>query len=166
MAASTDKMVKSKSGKMYESSSPQGKMIVTAATKGSDADFGPSGPDAKFGSDTSMAETLQLIYGETQDSAESLDNIEESLVEGTEETAEERAARLKKSNKEKSEKYIEEILSLKQELDLKYSNLQEENNFLRIKFNDAGDESVSHTLKAYRLIDNLLDNINILVYIK
>lgn len=31
------------------------------------------------------------------------------------------------------------------------------NNFLRIKFNDAGDESVSHTLKAYRLIDNLLD---------
>ena len=31
------------------------------------------------------------------------------------------------------------------------------NNFLRIKFNDAGDESVSHTLKAYRLIDNLLE---------
>ena len=31
------------------------------------------------------------------------------------------------------------------------------NNFLRIKFNDAGDESVSHTLKAYRLIDKLLD---------
>ena len=89
---------------MYESSSPQGKMIVTAATKGSDADFGASGPGAKFGSDTSMAETLQLIYGETQDSAESLDNIEESLVEGTEETAAERAARLKKSNKEKSEK--------------------------------------------------------------
>ena len=31
------------------------------------------------------------------------------------------------------------------------------NNFLRIKFNDAGDESVSQTLKAYRLIDNLLE---------
>ena len=31
------------------------------------------------------------------------------------------------------------------------------NNFLRIKFNDADDESVSHTLKAYRLIDKLLD---------
>jgi len=31
------------------------------------------------------------------------------------------------------------------------------NNFLRIKFNDAGDESVSHTLKAYHLIDNLLE---------
>ena len=31
-----------------------------------------------------------------------------------------------------------------------------ENNFLRIKFNDAGDESVSHTMKAYRLIENLL----------
>ena len=31
------------------------------------------------------------------------------------------------------------------------------NNFLRIKFKDAGDESVSHTLKAYRLIDNLLE---------
>tara|TARA_B100001063_G_scaffold220453_1_gene225333 strand:+ start:379 stop:567 length:189 start_codon:yes stop_codon:yes gene_type:complete len=30
------------------------------------------------------------------------------------------------------------------------------NNFLRIKFNDAGDESASHTLKAYHLIDNLL----------
>ena len=31
------------------------------------------------------------------------------------------------------------------------------NNFLRIKFNDAGDDSVSHTLKAYRLIDGLLE---------
>ena len=31
------------------------------------------------------------------------------------------------------------------------------NNFIRIKFNDAGDESVSHTLKAYRLIDSLLE---------
>ena len=31
-----------------------------------------------------------------------------------------------------------------------------ENNFLRIKFNDAGDESASHTIKAYRLIDKLL----------
>ena len=30
------------------------------------------------------------------------------------------------------------------------------NNFLRIKFNDAGDDSVSHTLKAYNLIDKLL----------
>ena len=31
------------------------------------------------------------------------------------------------------------------------------NNFIRIKFNDAGDESLSHTLKAYHLIDKLLD---------
>ena len=31
------------------------------------------------------------------------------------------------------------------------------NNFLRIKFNDAGDESLSHTLKAYNLIDKLLE---------
>jgi len=31
------------------------------------------------------------------------------------------------------------------------------NNFLRIKFNDAGDESLSHTLKAYHLIDKLLE---------
>ena len=31
------------------------------------------------------------------------------------------------------------------------------NNFLRIKFNDVGDESASHTLKAYRLIDRLLE---------
>ena len=28
--------------------------------------------------------------------------------------------------------------------------------FLRIKFNDAGDESALHTIKAYRLIDKLL----------
>ncbi len=31
------------------------------------------------------------------------------------------------------------------------------NNFLRIKFDDADDESLSHTLKAYRLIDKLLE---------
>jgi hypothetical protein len=31
------------------------------------------------------------------------------------------------------------------------------NNFIRIRFNDADDESVSHTLKAYRLIDSLLE---------
>ena len=31
------------------------------------------------------------------------------------------------------------------------------NNFIRIKFNDAGDESLSHTLKAYHLIDKLLE---------
>ena len=31
------------------------------------------------------------------------------------------------------------------------------NNFIRIRFNDADDKSVSHTLKAYRLIDSLLE---------
>ena len=31
------------------------------------------------------------------------------------------------------------------------------NNFLRIKFNDAGDDSVSHTLKAFNLINKLLE---------
>jgi len=98
------KKVKAKSGEMFDVNSPQGKTIVASATVGKDADFNASRPGSNFGADVSMTETLQLIYGETQDSAESLDNIEEALVEGTEETTEERAARLKKSNKEKAEK--------------------------------------------------------------
>jgi len=100
MAASTANMVKSKAGKMYESSSPQGKMIVTAATTGADANF--EGPSSNLGETSTMEETLQLIYGETQESSESLDNIETSLVGDTKETAAERAARLSKSNKDKS----------------------------------------------------------------
>jgi hypothetical protein len=102
MAASTANMVKSKSGKMYDASSSQGKVIVTAATTGKDADFDSptSGPN-RLDANASMAETLQAIYGETQDSAESLDNIEEALVDEGEETAAERAARLEKSNKDK-----------------------------------------------------------------
>ena len=35
--------------------------------------------------------------------------------------------------------------------------ITQKKNFLRIKFNDAGDESISHTLKAYNLIDKLLE---------
>jgi len=35
--------------------------------------------------------------------------------------------------------------------------ITQKKNFLRIKFNDAGDESLSHTLKAYHLIDKLLE---------
>tara|TARA_Y100000816_G_C25810601_1_gene424310 strand:+ start:106 stop:309 length:204 start_codon:yes stop_codon:yes gene_type:complete len=34
------------------------------------------------------------------------------------------------------------------------------NNFLRIKFDDADDVSLSHTLKAYHLIDKLLEKTN------
>lgn len=100
MAASTANMVKSKAGKMYEKSSPQGKMIVTAATTGQDADFdsSSSGLDA----DASVVETLSAIYGETQESSESLDNIEAALVDDGKETADERAKRLNKSNKDKT----------------------------------------------------------------
>jgi hypothetical protein len=102
MAASTDKMVKSQAGEMFDVNSPQGKTIVASATVGKDADFASS--KSNLGANTSITETLKLIYEETQESGESLDNIEESLAEGTEETAAERAARLKKSNKEKTEK--------------------------------------------------------------
>ena len=104
MAASTANMVQSKDGKMYEKSSTQGKVIVASATVGKDAGFEASRPASKLGSAGGMEETLQLIYGETQESSESLDNIEEALVDGTEETAAERAARLNKSNKDKAEK--------------------------------------------------------------
>ena len=93
------KKVKAKSGQMYDANSPQGQMIVNSATTGKDADFDSS--SSSLGADVGMAETLQLIYGETQESSESLDNIEESLVDDGKETAEERAARLAKSNKDK-----------------------------------------------------------------
>jgi len=96
------KTVKAKSGVEYDVNSPQGKTIVASATVGKDAGF--DSPKSSLGAGTSMTETLQLIYDEAQESGESLDNIEEALVEGTEETAAERAARLKKSNKEKTEK--------------------------------------------------------------
>tara|TARA_B100000795_G_scaffold214844_1_gene168648 strand:+ start:53 stop:2305 length:2253 start_codon:yes stop_codon:yes gene_type:complete len=94
------KMVKAKSGQMYDADSPQGQMIVNSATTGPDATFDKS--SSRLGADSGMAETLQLIYGETQESSESLDNIEESLVDDGRETAEERAARLDKSNKDKT----------------------------------------------------------------
>ena len=93
------KKVQAKSGQMYDANSPQGQMIVNSATTGRDADFDSS--SSSLGADVGMAETLQLIYGETQESSESLDNIEESLVDDGKETAEERAARLAKSNKDK-----------------------------------------------------------------
>ena len=67
MAASTANMVKSKSGKMYEASSPQGKMIVTAATTGKDADF-DTGSSTKEDAPETMLATLQAIYEETQES--------------------------------------------------------------------------------------------------
>jgi len=102
MAASTANMVQSKDGKMYEKSSTQGKVIVASATVGKDAGFEASRPASKLGSAGGMEETLQLIYGETQESSESLDNIEASLVDDGKETAEERAARLAKSNKDKT----------------------------------------------------------------
>jgi hypothetical protein len=94
------KKVRAKSGQMYDANSSQGRTIVAAATTGKDADFDSS--SSSLGADTSMTETLQLIYGETQESAESLDNIEAALVDEGRETAEERAARLEKSNKDKS----------------------------------------------------------------
>jgi len=94
------KTVKAKSGMDYDVNSPQGKTIVASATIGKDADFDSS--SSSLGADSTMPETLSLIYGETQESNESLDNIEAALVEGTEETAAERAARLNKSNKDKT----------------------------------------------------------------
>ena len=94
------KTVQAKSGQMYDVNSPQGKTIVASATVGQDADFDSS--NSSLGADASMTETLQLIYGETQESSESLDNIEAALVDEGRETAEERAARLEKSNKDKS----------------------------------------------------------------
>ena len=94
------KTVKAKSGMDYDVNSPQGKTIVASATIGKDADFDSS--SSSLGADSTMPETLSLIYGETQESNESLDNIETALVEGTEETAAERAARLNKSNKDKT----------------------------------------------------------------
>jgi len=93
------KKVKAKSGQMYDVNSSQGRTIVAAATTGKDADFDSS--SSSLGANAGMAETLQLIYGETVESGESLDNIEESLIDDGKETAEERAARLAKSNKDK-----------------------------------------------------------------
>ena len=94
------KQVRAQSGKMYDANSPQGKTIVASATTGKDADFDSS--SSSLGTENGMAETLQLIYGETVESGESLDNIEESLIDDGKETAEERAARLAKSNKDKT----------------------------------------------------------------
>lgn len=102
------KTVQAKSGQMYDVNSPQGKTIVASATVGQDADFDSS--NSSLGADASMTETLQLIYGETQESSESLDNIEAALVDEGKETAEERAARLAKSNKDKKENKFSKAL--------------------------------------------------------
>jgi len=91
------KKVQAKSGKMYDADSPQGKTIVASATVGQDANFDSS--TSSLGADAGMAETLQLIYGETQESSDSLDNIEEALVDDGRETTDERNKRLEKSDK-------------------------------------------------------------------
>ena len=75
MAASTANMVKSKSGKLYEASSPQGKMITTM-TK--DADFDTESSTKEDAPETMLA-TLQAIYNETQESGDTLEDIEELL---------------------------------------------------------------------------------------
>ena len=91
------KKVQAKSGKMYDADSPQGKTIVASATVGQDANFDSS--TSSLGADAGMADTLQLIYGETQESSDSLDNIEEALVDDGRETTDERNKRLEKSDK-------------------------------------------------------------------
>ena len=99
MAASTTNMVKSKAGKMYESSSPQGKMIVTAATTGKDADFDTKSSTKEDAPGTMLA-TLQAIYHETQESGDTLDDIEE-LLDDDDNPLDDARKNLKKSNKDK-----------------------------------------------------------------
>jgi len=110
MAASTANMVQSKSGKMYESSSPQGKMIVTAATMGKDAGFDSGAPSTDVGppSDSSkmdMLSTLQAIYEETQESGDTLETIEDHLDEDGNPLDDARK-NLKSSNKDKKKSKI------------------------------------------------------------
>ena len=100
------KKVQAKSGKMYDADSPQGRTIVASATVGQDADFDSS--SSTLGADAGMADTLQLIYGETQESSDSLDNIEEALVDDGRETTEERNKRLEKSDK-KPNKFLKAL---------------------------------------------------------
>ena len=100
MAASTANMVKSKSGKMYEASSPQGKMIVTAATTGKDADFNSSTDSSTDSSKMDMLQTLQAIYEETQESSDTLDEIEVHL-DDDDNPLDDARDNLKASNKDK-----------------------------------------------------------------
>jgi hypothetical protein len=108
MAASTANMVKSKSGKLYEASSPQGKMIVTAATTGKDADF-DTGPSTKEDAPGTMLATLQAIYEETQESGDTLDDIE-GLLDDDDNPLDDARDNLKASNKEKRKSKIVEGL--------------------------------------------------------
>ena len=104
MAASTANMVKSKSGKMYEASSPQGKMIVTAATTGKDADF-DTGSSTKEDAPETMLATLQAIYEETQESGDTLDDIE-GLLDDDDNPLDDARKNLKASNKDKRKSKI------------------------------------------------------------
>ena len=100
MAASTANMVKSKSGELYEASSPQGKMIVTAATTGKDADF-DTGSSTKEDAPQTMLATLKAIYEETEESGDTLDDIEVLLSEDDENPLDDARKNLKAANKDK-----------------------------------------------------------------
>jgi len=100
MAASTANMVQSKAGKLYEASSPQGKMIVTAATTGKDADFNSSTDSSTDSSKMDMLQTLQAIYEETQESSDTLDEIEVHL-DDDDNPLDDARDNLKASNKDK-----------------------------------------------------------------
>ena len=99
MAASTANMVKSKSGELYEASSPQGKMIVTAATTGKDADF-DTGSSTKEDAPQTMLATLKAIYEETEESGDTLDDIEE-LLDEDDNPLDDARKNLKAANKDK-----------------------------------------------------------------
>ena len=100
MAASTANMVKSQAGELFEASSPQGKMIVTAATTGKDADFDSTTQATESSPKMDMLQTLTAIYEETQESGDTLDDIEEILDEDGNPLDDARK-NLKKSNKDK-----------------------------------------------------------------
>ena len=101
MAASTANMVKSKSGKLYEASSPQGKMITTM-TK--DADFDTESSTKEDAPETMLA-TLQAIYNETQESGDTLEDIEE-LLDDDDNPLDDARDNLKAANKDKRKSKI------------------------------------------------------------
>ena len=88
MAASTANMVKSKAGKMYESSSPQGKMIVNSPNYKNPFDkkssalapMDPSGSGLAASGAASPMSPMESAMAVFQSMADSLESIKESAI--------------------------------------------------------------------------------------
>ena len=79
-------------------------MIVTAATTGKDADF-DTGSSTKEDAPETMLATLQAIYEETQESGDTLDDIE-GLLDDDDNPLDDARKNLKASNKDKRKSKI------------------------------------------------------------